>query len=167
VFKDRSQDPRAPTVWRPGMLRCTSSTALRRSNRSRSSCSPAGHKSSTCRWPRSSMRRRWRKRDFRRAPAGFPFRTRNSELWAREKDFQKDFVAVDASGARWLVKKGVQLVGMDYLSVAPSGQSKETRRTLLEAGVVVIEGLDLSHVTQGRNAGGDPRGVRITIGRLV
>lgn len=78
------------------------------------------------------------------------FRTRNSELWAKEKAFQTDFVAVDASGARWLVKKGVQVVGIDYLSVAPYGQSKETHRTLLEAGVIVIEGLDLSRVTQGR-----------------
>jgi arylformamidase len=78
------------------------------------------------------------------------FRTRNSELWAKEKAFQTDFVAVDASGARWLVKRGVQLVGVDYLSVAPYGQSKETHRTLLEAGVVVVEGLDLSRVTQGR-----------------
>jgi arylformamidase len=78
------------------------------------------------------------------------FRTRNSELWANEKTFQTSFVAVDASGARWLVKKGVQLIGVDYLSVAPYGQSKETHRILLEAGVVVIEGLDLSRVTQGR-----------------
>jgi len=78
------------------------------------------------------------------------FRTRNSELWAREKAFQSNFVAVEASGARWLVKKGVQLVGVDYLSVAPYGQSKETHRILLEAGVVVIEGMDLSRVTQGR-----------------
>jgi arylformamidase len=78
------------------------------------------------------------------------FRTRNSDLWAKEKAFQTDFVAVDASGARWLVKRGVQLVGVDYLSVAPYGQSKETHRTLLEAGVVVVEGLDLSRVTQGR-----------------
>ena len=78
------------------------------------------------------------------------FRTRNSELWAREKSFQKDFVAVEASGARWLVRKGVQLVGIDYLSVAPFGNSKETHRVLLEAGVVVIEGLDLSRVSQGR-----------------
>ncbi len=78
------------------------------------------------------------------------FRTRNSELWTKEKSFQTNFVAVDASGARWLVKKGVQLVGVDYLSVAPYGQSKETHRVLLEAGVVVIEGLDLSRVTQGR-----------------
>ncbi len=78
------------------------------------------------------------------------FRTRNSELWAKEKAFQTNFVAVEASGARWLVKKGVQLVGVDYLSVAPYGQSKETHRILLEAGVVVIEGMDLSRVTQGR-----------------
>lgn len=78
------------------------------------------------------------------------FRTRNSELWARETAFQTDFVAVDASGARWLVRKGIQLVGVDYLSVAPYGQSKETHRVLLEAGVVVIEGLDLSRVSQGR-----------------
>lgn len=78
------------------------------------------------------------------------FRTRNSEIWARERDFQTNFVAVDASGARWLVRKGIQLVGVDYLSVAPYGQSKETHRILLEAGVVVIEGLDLSRVSQGR-----------------
>jgi arylformamidase len=78
------------------------------------------------------------------------FRTRNSEMWAKEKAFQTNFVAVDASGARWLVKKGVQLVGVDYLSVAPYGQSKETHRILLEAGVLVIEGLDLSRVSQGR-----------------
>jgi arylformamidase len=78
------------------------------------------------------------------------FKTRNSELWAKEQAFQTNFVAVDASGARWLVRKGVQLVGVDYLSVAPYGQSKDTHRTLLEAGVVVVEGLDLSRVTQGR-----------------
>jgi arylformamidase len=78
------------------------------------------------------------------------FRTSNSDFWAKEKTFQTGFVAVDGSGARWLVKKGVQLVGVDYLSVAPYGQSKETHRVLLEAGVVVIEGLDLSRVSQGR-----------------
>jgi arylformamidase len=79
------------------------------------------------------------------------FKTRNSALWARkEPEFRKDFVAVDASGAEWLVRKGVQLVGVDYLSVAPFGDSKPTHRILLEAGVVVVEGLNLSEVSQGR-----------------
>jgi arylformamidase len=39
---------------------------------------------------------------------------------------------------------------VDYLSVAPYKQSKPTHRLLLEAGVIVVEGLDLSHVSQGR-----------------
>jgi arylformamidase len=79
------------------------------------------------------------------------FRTRNSALWARgETKFQTDFVAIDLSGAEWLVRKGAQLVGVDYLSVAPYKRSKGVHETLLKAGVAVVEGLDLSKVSQGR-----------------
>ncbi len=78
------------------------------------------------------------------------FKTRNSKFWPRERTFREDFTAIDASGAAWLVKKNVQLVGIDYLSIAPFGNSRETHRTLLGNGVVIIEGLDLSAVEQGR-----------------
>ena len=79
------------------------------------------------------------------------FRTSNSRYWALgESDFQKDFVAIDASGAAWLVRKKVQLVGVDYLSVAPFGDTREPHRILLEKGVVIVEGLDLSEVSHGR-----------------
>ncbi len=79
------------------------------------------------------------------------FKTRNSEHWAKgERRFQRDFVAVDASGAEWLVQKGVKLVGVDYLSVAPFNDGVATHRILLEAGVVVVEGLDLARVSKGR-----------------
>ncbi len=79
------------------------------------------------------------------------FKTRNSELWTSgETSFQRDFVAVDASGAEWLVKKGVKLVGVDYLSVAPFNDGEPTHRILLEAGVVVVEGLNLAQVSKGR-----------------
>ena len=79
------------------------------------------------------------------------FKTRNSELWiSGESSFQRDFVAVDASGAEWLVKKGVKLVGVDYLSVAPFNDGGPTHRILLEAGVVVVEGLNLARVSKGR-----------------
>lgn len=37
-------------------------------------------------------------------------------LWD-EADFQPDFVYLTADAAEWLVQKGVQLVGIDYLSV--------------------------------------------------
>ena len=78
------------------------------------------------------------------------FGTGNSHWWARgEKQFQRGFVAVAESGARWLVEHGVRLVGVDYLSVAPFGDSRPTHRTLLEAGVVIVEGLNLSQVPRG------------------
>lgn len=78
------------------------------------------------------------------------FHTRNSKLWLRdEPDFSKDFVGITADGAQWLVEFGVRLVGMDYLSVAPFGQSGPTHQTLLQAGVIIVEGLNLSQVQAG------------------
>jgi arylformamidase len=79
------------------------------------------------------------------------FKTRNSAFWAKQlPDFQTDFAAISADGAEWLVRRGVQLVGVDYLSVAPYKKSLETHRTLLGAGVAVVEGLNLTGVSQGR-----------------
>jgi arylformamidase len=77
------------------------------------------------------------------------FHTRNSGLWARGKKFTKDFVAVTEDGAQWLIGRGVRLVGVDYLSVAPFGRSAPTHRALLRAGVVVVEGLNLHGVAPG------------------
>jgi arylformamidase len=79
------------------------------------------------------------------------FKTRNSNYWARnEPNFQTDFVGLSEDGAEYLVKRGVKLVGVDYLSVAPYKKSRPTHEILLEAGVVIVEGLDLSEVSQGR-----------------
>jgi arylformamidase len=79
------------------------------------------------------------------------FKTRNSQYWSGQaKGFQTDFVGITSDGAEFLVKRGVKLVGVDYLSVAPFKQSRPTHEILLKAGVVILEGLDLSEVTQGR-----------------
>jgi arylformamidase len=78
------------------------------------------------------------------------FGTRNSHLWAKGvSEFQTDYVAITEDGAQWLVEHGVQLVGVDYLSVAPYGDSAPTHKILLEAGVVIVEGLNLSQVMRG------------------
>ena len=78
------------------------------------------------------------------------FGTSNSRYWARgEKEFQTDFVAVSESGAEWLVARGIKLVGVDYLSVAPYNQSRPTHTVLLQAGVVVVEGLNLAQIPRG------------------
>ncbi|NWG05979.1 MAG: cyclase family protein [Chloroflexi bacterium] len=78
------------------------------------------------------------------------FGTRNSHLWARgETRFQTDYVAITEDGAEWLVERGVQLVGVDYLSVAPYEESTPTHEILLKAGIVLVEGLNLSKVMRG------------------
>ena len=79
------------------------------------------------------------------------FKTRNSESWAKgDQEFNTDFEGLSEDGAEYLVKRGVKLVGMDYLSVAPYKKSRPTHESLLKAGVVIVEGLDLSEVSQGR-----------------
>ena len=77
-------------------------------------------------------------------------RTRNSRHWAQgDTEFDTAFVGISADGAAWLVEHGIRLVGIDYLSVAPYHQSVPTHRTLLEAGMVILEGADLSTVESG------------------
>ena len=79
------------------------------------------------------------------------FKTRNSRYWlSRTHSFQTDFVGISADGAQYLVERGIKLVGIDYLSISPYQQSRPTHEILLNAGVVIVEGLDLSGVSQGR-----------------
>lgn len=79
------------------------------------------------------------------------FKTRNSELWeSGEMAFKTDFVALAEDGARYLVERGIKLVGIDYLSIAPYAAPEPVHRLLLEAGIVIIEGLNLTEVAPGR-----------------
>lgn len=75
-------------------------------------------------------------------------RTTNGELWSCT-DFEPDFDALSAEGAAWLVDRGVQLVGIDYLSIQRYQDPPLTHRILLDAGVVILEGLDLRRVPPG------------------
>lgn len=76
-------------------------------------------------------------------------RTSNEDLWERDA-FSRDFVGVAEDAARELVAMGVRLLGIDYLSIAPFGDPAPTHRALLEAGVVVVECLDLRAAPPGR-----------------
>ena len=77
-------------------------------------------------------------------------KTRNSRLWESNKnEFAKDFVGISVDGAEWLVRRGVKLIGIDYLSVAPYKQSIPTHRALLKPGIIILEGVDLHTVTPG------------------
>ncbi|MDE3096425.1 MAG: cyclase family protein [Chloroflexota bacterium] len=76
------------------------------------------------------------------------FKTPNSRLWGRPS-FAPDFVGLTADAAQVLVARGVRLVGIDYLSIAPKRDPAPTHVALLSAGVVILEGLDLRAVTPG------------------
>jgi arylformamidase len=78
------------------------------------------------------------------------FRTRNSTYWRKEKlSFEPDFVGISKYGAQRLVELGVKLVGIDYLSAAPYHQSRPTHEVLLEAHMIILEGVDLSDAAAG------------------
>ncbi len=91
------------------------------------------------------------------AGANIPFgtrrlliKTRNSTYWAKgDTEFHTDFVGVGDDAAAWLVAHKFELVGVDYLSVAPWKESHPTHETLLRANVVVVEGLNLSAIEPG------------------
>jgi arylformamidase len=78
-------------------------------------------------------------------------RTRNSAwLASGSSEFHPDYTYLAPDGAEYLVALGVKLVGVDYLSIEQfhSGHHR-THRTLLERGVVIVEGLLLADVPAG------------------
>lgn len=77
------------------------------------------------------------------------FKTQNSALWECP-GFQPDYVALTAAAAQLLVTLGVQMVGIDYLSVdAFSAEDFPVHRTLLSVNVLILEGLNLQDVPPG------------------
>jgi arylformamidase len=83
------------------------------------------------------------------ADARVLFKTRNSYLWSQPR-FVEDYVYITPGAARALVNEGIKVVGIDYLSVEQYGSENfETHITLLGAGTLIIEGLDLREVEPG------------------
>ncbi len=85
-------------------------------------------------------------------PAGLErvlFKSRNS-AFIEDKQFHKDFTYIAHDAARWLVDRGLKLVGIDYLSVEQFDATEPlTHRTLLGARVAIVEGANLRDVPPG------------------
>ena len=77
------------------------------------------------------------------------FKTKNSAL-LRKQEYVPDFVAISVEATQSLVELGVELVGLDYLSVAHADEQVPVHRAFLDHGVVLLEGIDLSAVAPGR-----------------
>jgi len=78
-------------------------------------------------------------------------RTRNSTYLTQDPNFHQDYTYLAPDGAEHLVAQGVKLVGIDYLSIEQfhSGHHR-THLTLLGAGIVIVEGLNLDGIVDGR-----------------
>lgn len=63
--------------------------------------------------------------------------------------FMTNFVYLDASGANYLTDLAVPGVGIDSLGIERGQPDHITHKILLEAGVIIIEGLRLSSVEAG------------------
>ena len=78
------------------------------------------------------------------------FKTKNSALWRKGPEIRKDYVALTPDAAHWLVEHAIILVGIDYLSIERFGEpNNRTHKILLEAGMIILEGLNLIRVTPG------------------
>jgi arylformamidase len=77
-------------------------------------------------------------------------KTQNSARDWPSTAFIEDFVYVSQEAARYLAAREIQTIGIDYLSVGGFHRDGvETHEALLNAGIWVIEGLDLSQVESG------------------
>lgn len=65
------------------------------------------------------------------------------------QEFKTDFVGLAADAAQILVDKGINVIGIDYLSIAPYKNSRPTHEILLNANTLIIEGLNLADVDEG------------------
>ena len=115
------------------------------------------------------------------AAAGIPegtirllIRTDNSDHPAR--DFETDFVALTPDAAEWLLVRRVRLVGIDGPSIeAYAAPDDPVHRSLLAAGVIIVENLALGSIAPGAYeliclplpiAGGDGAPARVVLSTI-
>lgn len=73
-------------------------------------------------------------------------KTRNS--WAEE--FDPEFVYLDQSGAAFLAAQKISGVGIDALGIERAQPEHETHKLLFQAEIIILEGLRLKEVPEGR-----------------
>ena len=79
------------------------------------------------------------------------FKTTNSRLWSRHPlRFEAGYVGLSPEAAQWVVDRGIDLVGSDYLSIEPYQEpGHHTHLTLLGNEVLILEGLNLTELIPG------------------
>lgn len=66
------------------------------------------------------------------------------------KKFTTDYISLSLDAAKNLIKKQINLIGIDYLSIEKKGNpGHPVHKMLLKEGIVIVEGLNLKDVEKG------------------
>jgi arylformamidase len=77
-------------------------------------------------------------------------KTVNSRLF-QENNFRQDYVHLSPDSAWYLRNKKIRLIGIDYFSIDGLGEDEgPCHRILLGAGIIIMEGLNLVDIKEGR-----------------
>ena len=78
------------------------------------------------------------------------FKTSNSKL-SKQSQFSDKYVYIEPEAAEELLKKGVKIVGIDYISVDQyDAEDLPVHKSLLSKDVLIVEGLELNNAPVGR-----------------
>jgi arylformamidase len=78
------------------------------------------------------------------------FKTANSKISKQDK-FSEKYVYIEPEAAEELLKKGVKVVGIDYISVdSYAAKDLPVHHTLLSNDILIVEGLELNNAPIGR-----------------
>jgi arylformamidase len=78
------------------------------------------------------------------------FKTANSKL-SKQGKFVDKYVYIEPEAAEELIKKGVKIVGIDYISVDKyEAEDLPVHKSLLSNDVLIVEGLELNNAPIGR-----------------
>lgn len=78
------------------------------------------------------------------------FKTGNSRLY-RKKKFDPNYISLSLSAAKYLAEKKIDVVGIDYYGIeAKSAPGHPVHKTLLRAGIVIVEGINLESIKPGK-----------------
>ena len=85
--------------------------------------------------------------NFRNGIERILLKTSNSIYWETDPfSFNKEYVAINSEGAKYLADMDLKLIGVDYFSVSSYDDLKQPHLILLDRGVVLLENIDLRQV---------------------
>lgn len=79
-------------------------------------------------------------------------KSKNSAFWQDYPNtFQENFAALTPAAAEYLVNQGIELIGIDYLSIELfENDNLGAHKALLNHNVIILEGLNLTAVPPGK-----------------